>query len=397
ASSAPMAPSATPRWPPHSAFPWRCPIAADLEEDCSQSPTMRGLTIGVPGQMRALKALLKVTRSRIPWSGLFDEAIKLAEDGFVVREHLAAAIYRNKDILTKEPFRNIYANVEGEHLKAGDTLRQPTLAQTLRDMAKSAEQGDFFYKGKMARDMVADIRQEGSLMTEDDMAAYIVRTVTPLRFPLGNGHVLWSPSPPAGGALVGIVLGVLSKFLDGERLPDNVNTTHRLVEALKFAFGRRGDLGDTPSSELEKALQDPHLLEGIAANITEQPVQDVRHYGEHFWSRMDKGTAQLGIMAANGDAVVMATSLNSERATSVRSFGARVLSKRTGVLFNDVLNDFDLPNVKNQYGLPSSTANQLEPNKRPLSSLAPSLVLRNKKVVVGVSASGGGYIVSSIA
>ncbi|CAN8029774.1 unnamed protein product, partial [Ixodes persulcatus] len=184
--------------------------------------------------------------------------------------------------------------------------------------------------------------------------------------------------------------GVLSKFLDGERLPDNVNTTHRLVEALKFAFGRRGDLGDTPSSELEKALQDPHLLEGIAANITEQPVQDVRHYGEHFWSRMDKGTAQLGIMAANGDAVVMATSLNSD-------FGARVLSKRTGVLFNDVLNDFDLPNVKNQYGLPSSTANQLEPNKRPLSSLAPSLVLRNKKVVVGVSASGGGYIVSSIA
>ncbi|EEC17533.1 gamma-glutamyltransferase, putative [Ixodes scapularis] len=159
--------------------------------------------------MRALNALLKVTRSRIPWSGLFDEAIKLAEDGFVVSEHLAAAIHRNKDILTKEPFRSIYTNAEGEYLKAGDTLRQRTLAQTLRDMAKSAEQGDFFYNGKMARDMVADIRQEGSLMTEDDVAAYTVRTVTPLRFPLGNGHVLWTPRPPAGGALVGIVLGVI--------------------------------------------------------------------------------------------------------------------------------------------------------------------------------------------
>ncbi|CAN7943055.1 unnamed protein product [Ixodes hexagonus] len=127
----------------------------------------------------------------------------------------------------------------------------------------------------------------------------------------------------------------------------------------------------------------------IAAKITYRAAPDVNHYGDHFWSSMDKGTAQVGVIAPNGDAVVLATSINS-------NFGAKVLSKRTGVLFNDVLSDFDLPTEKNQYGLSASTANQLAPRKRPLSSLAPSFVMRNKKVVVAVSASGGGRIISSI-
>ncbi|XP_077491633.1 glutathione hydrolase 1 proenzyme-like [Amblyomma americanum] len=311
--------------------------------------------VGVPGQMIALETLLNLTGTAVPWADLFTDAINLAERGFPIGRELADIIASEVNMETSHLHDIFWRN--GRPLKAGEVLVQRALAGTLRELA---QKNASVYGGTLARALVKDLRAAGSHMTLEDLGTYRVNVTDPIHFPLAGGYTLLAPRPPAGGIYLGLVLSVLSRFVEQHHdsvLPDDGTTAHRLVEALKFAFGRRSVLGDPHYTDMDGVVAEaasPATGAKIARTIASHlgPSSEPRYYGSPFSGSLGAGTAHFGFLAPNGDAVVLSSSLNS-------MFGSAVLSTGTGVLFNDVMRDFDLPHGFDQYNLTRGLRNQV--------------------------------------
>ncbi|XP_077528173.1 glutathione hydrolase 1 proenzyme-like [Haemaphysalis longicornis] len=349
--------------------------------------------VAIPGQMKALEALLNLTGTAVPWAELFHGAIELAHGGFAVGPELAAIIASKPDI-GYTALSEIFWR-KSKPLQAGDFVVQWQLADTLR---KLAQRKASFYQGELARAIVSDLAHEGGVITEEDLASYEANVTEPISFPLAGGYTLLVPRPPAGGIYVGIALSVISRFLLEGTAPVSGDsmTAHRLVEALKFAFSRRSVLGDPKFFNMTQVIADA-VSEETAAKIVSiiashlGPSSEPSYYGQPFRGPLGFGTAHLGFLADNGDAVVVASSINS-------MFGSLVMSRRTGIIFNNDMLDFDLPHEFDQFNLSQTQRNQVSPRRRPLSSQSPCIVLQDGRgVAMLASGSGGGRIVSGIA
>jgi len=348
----------------------------------------QGETILVPGVMRGLEAAWKKF-GKLPWKVLFEPAIKLAEEGFTIHDALAAAIKKKKDFInTNLGLRELFAP-NNEHLKLGDILKRPKLANTFRQIAESGN-ADIFYTGSIAQQIVKDIKEVGGVMELADLAAFQAVERPPLKTKVGGLTMMTTPTP-GSGALIALIMKIMDGFKWGPKdLKDHPALTyHRMVEAMKFGYAPYSFMGDprynNHTKEVEKYMTDPQVAESMMKRI-----DNVSHTVDYYqpYSKLSveeqNGTSHMSAMGPNGDAVSLTSSINAY-------FGSKLRSRELGFIYNNELADFAefWPTVYNL------TKDKKAPGKRPMSKSSPTIFVDKDKNVEGVFGAAGGFFIPS--
>jgi gamma-glutamyltranspeptidase/glutathione hydrolase len=330
---------------------------------------------------------------KLPWPEVVGPATALARNGFRLSYFLHRAISLWLPRANKRaPLAKVLALVSKE--SPGTTLIRPRLARTLETIARRRSAG--FYRGSVARDIVATVKSNGGVMELSDLHDYRPRELAPLIGQWGKYRVATMPLPSSGGIAVLEALGILDAT--GAKLAQlgagSSAYTHLLAESLKHAFADRARyLGDRDPGAITAQLLDPKRLRKLAARINDRRTLRSRRYGDSALGKAkglknDSGTSHLCVVDADGNAVALTTTVNTY-------FGSGLLT-RSGIVLNDEIDDFALaPNQPNAFGLVQSSFNLVGPGKRPLSSMTPTLVLDGERVVGCVGGSGGPRIISN--
>jgi len=364
-------------------------------------------SVAVPGTVAGLELALK-TYGTMKLAEVMAPAIRLAENGFAVSEKLEREFREEKAGLERFPMsRRIFLN-DGKMLKAGDTLNQPELAATLKRIAKNG--AEEFYRGETARMMAADMAKSGGLITLEDLGAYKPRVREVLRAKYENGghewEVITSPPPSSGGVAIIEALNMLKDV--PLKSWDDVESVHMVAETMRRVFADRAAyLADPDYSNVPVAgLTDPCYAKELAGTIDAQRAsssKEVRAGKPHTCGvaaasavtstlvSLGEGphTTHFSVVDAAGNAVASTYTLND-------SYGSHVTSS-AGFLFNDEMDDFTTqPGVPNAlFGLIQSEANAIAPGHRPLSSMTPTILLRDGKLSFVTGSPGGPAIISA--
>lgn len=362
-----------------------------------------GAAVAVPTELLGLR-LAWERHGTLPWRRLVEPAAALA-DGFAVGPELARAISENAEALKRFPATAaVFLRADASPLREGDVCRNAALAHTLRRVAR--EGPSVLRAGALAEALARDVRDAGGVMTAEDLASYAPRVLEPLRADALGYTVLGVPPPSSGGAAVAQVLEFLSGYARPlASAPDGALGTHRLVEAFKHAFAMRMNLGDPevppPNTSnvpnISGAVRDmlsPAFNAALRAMTKDDATLPLGAYGARWNLVEDHGTTHVSVVDADRNAVAMTSTINT-------AFGSKVVSRSTGILLNNEMDDFSVPNETNHYGLAPSAANFIAPRRRPLSSMSPTVVLdanQNPPRVVAVAgASGGPRIITAVA
>src|ERR1700674_2149852 len=365
-------------------------------------------SVAVPGTIAGLALALKTCGS-MKLADVMAPAILLAENGFPISERLAHEFEQErKDLQRFASSRHIFLN-DGKLFQPGDTLRQPELAATLNRIARKG--ATEFYSGKTARMLVDDMSRLGGLITLDDLAKYQpkIREVLQAKYE-SNGHsweVLTSPPPSSGGVAVIEALNMLQSVpLKGW---DDVESVHMVAEVMRRVFADRAAyLADPDYSNVPVAgLTDPCYAKEVSATIDSQRASSskvIKAGNPHACGVVAKNasvtqplaslgegphTTHFSIVDAAGNAVASTYTLND-------SYGSHATSS-AGFLLNDEMDDFTTqPGVPNAlFGLVQSEANAIAPGHRPLSSMTPTILLRDGKLSFVTGSPGGPTIISA--
>ncbi|VVB09758.1 unnamed protein product [Arabis nemorensis] len=346
------------------------------------------LSVGVPGEVAGLFTAWK-QHGKLPWKRLVRPAAKLAA-GFRISKYLYMQMNTTRgDILADKGLSDLFVT-NGELKKAGTIIRNTKLALTLKQIARYGPKA--FYNGTVGINLAKDIRKFGGIITLKDLQSYRVKVKKPLSADILGYRLLGMPPPSSGGAAMMLVLNILSQY----EIPSGVSGplgVHRLIEALKHAFAVRMNLGDPDFvAEVPKVVSDMlslKLAQDLKRKINDDKTFDPKFYGGK-WSQIDDhGTSHLSIIDQERNAVSMTSTINGY-------FGAVMLSPSTGIVLNNEMDDFSIP-MKSNGNLnvpPPAPANFIRPGKRPLSSMSPTIVLKDGKVKAAVGASGGANIIA---
>jgi len=353
-----------------------------------------GKAVAIPGELRGIQ-LAHENFGKLPWKSLFAPAIKLAEGGFNVTESLHIAIHKwEKDVKDDKCLSKIYLR-NGKLVNKGDTIRNPELAETLKIIA-NAGNADPFYTGKMAELFVKEVKNKHGIITKADMQGYTPILRDPLVSKLRDLTVLNTP-PPASGPLLVYILNILKGYNMTEEFYSKHRTLvyHRMIEAFNFAYAKRTQLAD-PDIERDTVRTVSELMDEDFAEETRKKISDVKtheipYYEPESFTKVTTGTTHLVIIAQNGDAVTVMSTVNGY-------LGAKFRSCTMGFVYNNEMDDFSTPGVPNEFGLPPAEINFIRPDKRPQSSSVPVIVLdkhMNVRLVAG--GSGGSIITTAVA
>lgn len=360
----------------------------DRGEVVPKASTVGPRAAAVPGELAGLYALHR-RFGRLPWARVVEPALRLARDGFAVGSLLALRIERQRDAIAAVPgLAGDLLHADGRPKAEGERIRRPALARTLGLIAR--EGADALYTGALGRAVAAAMARDGGLLTAADLAAYRVVERTPVHVDW-RGHRIYSMPPPSSG---GAVLLQVLRVLEPDDLPalghNSSRYLHRLGEALKHAFADRaavmGDPAFTPVP-VDALLDDP-TIERIRSRTLPHRTRPSDHYGRASPLPPDAGTSHLSVVDAAGNAVALTTTVNT-------NFGSLYVAGDTGLLMNNEMDDFVArPGVPNAFGLVGRAANAIAPGKRPLSSMTPTIIVRDGRAVLVVGASGGPTIIT---
>ncbi|CAN8006868.1 unnamed protein product, partial [Ixodes hexagonus] len=356
------------------------------------------LSVAVPGELGAYWAAQK-KYGKLLWGDLIQPTVELCKNGFPVGKHLAGKLQEKRSQVLSEPtLREVFFNNDTQDVfKEGETMKRPVLAQTLEQIALKGVQE--FYDGELGKKFVQDLADMGGIMTEKDLHSYQVLEKPASKATLMGDHVLYSVPPPGSGPVLSLILGILdgygySALNASQGIDDAALMYHRFVEALKFAYAKRTYLGD------EKFVNDTEIvtqmLSKAYADSLRAKISDVKTHKPEFYEPAslmvdNKGTAQVSVLAPNGDAVSATSTVNGY-------FGALLRSPSTGIIMNNGMDDFSVENSSNSYGLEWSVANLIAPGKRPLSSMCPTIITdANGNVHTVFGGAGGSRITSGSA
>jgi gamma-glutamyltranspeptidase/glutathione hydrolase len=389
-------------------------IGADgrLIPDASPSGSVLGYrSVAVPGTVAGLELALK-TYGTMKLADVMAPAIRFAKEGFPVSEKLANELEEEKSGLQQFPVSKRIFLHDGKKLLAGDTLRQPELAATLQRIAKNGAAE--FYSGETARTVVDDIKRNGGIISLDDLAQYKpkIREVLRAQYQVEsregatqNWEVLTSPPPSSGGVAIIEALNMLKTVpLKGW---DDVESVHMVAETMRRVFADRAAyLADPDFSNIPVAgLTDPCYAKELEATIDPQHASSskaVKAGKPHTCAATPSDnapttvsfndgphTTHFSVVDAAGNAVASTYTLND-------SYGSHVTSP-AGFLLNDEMDDFTTqPGVPNAlFGLIQSDANAIAPGHRPLSSMSPTMLLRDGKLSFVTGSPGGPTIISA--
>lgn len=349
-----------------------------------------GLAVGVPGEVAALH--LALTRyGRLEWGDHCRAAARVAEAGFEVTPSYSRRLASVTNELQRFPAaRAVFLRPAGEPWLPGETLRQPELAASLRALA--AEGPAWFYRGAFARATAAWMRANGGSLTEADLAAYVPRQREPIRTTYRGCEIIGFPPPSSGGVHVAQILNLLERFDLRALDPHSADFVHLVAEAMKLAFADRAHwLGDPDFVPVPRGLVAREYADELARKIDRHRATAIQGAGSPPRAQADvfgKHTTHLSTADAAGNWVACTATLNT-------TFGSKVVVPGTGVVLNNQMDDFVAqPGATNFYRLVGAEANAIAPGKRPLSSMAPTIVRRDGRPILSVGAAGGPTIIS---
>ncbi|MDX1575029.1 MAG: gamma-glutamyltransferase, partial [Kiloniellales bacterium] len=346
---------------------------------------------GVPGTVAGL-ALALERYGTLSLAEAIQPAIRLARDGITVTRSLSDALTSASERLLKVPATAaIFFHPDGTPYQPGETLVQADLAWSLQQIAENGPKA--FYEGAIAERIAADMAAHGGPMTETDLAAYkpVVRAPVTGSY---RGHEIRSmPPPSSGGVHLVQILNILEGFPLAELGHNGAETIHLMAEAMKLAYADRSEyLGDpdfwpVPVEGLTSKAYADHLRATIDRELA-RPAEVIKPGDPLAYESPE--TTHFSVMDRWGNAVANTYTINF-------SYGSGIVAAGTGILLNNEMDDFSAkPGAPNAYGLIGGEANAIEPGKRPLSSMTPTLVLKDGKVLLATGSPGGPRIITTV-
>lgn len=348
-------------------------------------------TIGVPGTVAGLSLALE-KHGTMSLAEVLAPAILLAEEGFVITHDLERVLKALNERIGQWPeSRKIFFKTDSTYFEAGEWLKQKDLAWSLKEMANHGR--DAFYKGKIADRIVADMKLNNGLITKKDLRNY-QPILTDVVWGSYQGYDIASMPPPSSGGVHLIqMLNVLENFRLDTLKHNSAHSLHLIAEAMKLAYADRSEhLGDptfwdVPTREIISKTYAAALSKTI--NI-EQATPSADILPGHPRDYESEETTHFSVVDNEGNVVSNTYTINF-------SFGNGAVAKGTGILMNNELHDFSAkPGTPNAYGLLGSEANKVEPEKRPLSSMTPTIVFREGKPFLVTGSPGGSRIISTV-
>ena len=366
-------------------------LGSDGKPDADKSRNS-ALGIGVPGTVAGLAlALEKYGSGRFTLAQILKPAIELARDGFVVADDMADTLPDMYRRMSRWPnSAKAFSRPDGTPLQEGDRLVQADLAATLSAIAEQGPQG--FYEGQVADRMAAAIAGAGGIMTTDDLKSYQAVIRNPVRGSYRGYDIVSMPLPSSGGTVLLETLNILEGFPMADMSQGSAPSLHLLVEAMKRAYADRArHLGDPA---FVNAPADILISKDYAAKqrasidlARATPAADVLSRKS---PREGSNTTHYSVVDSGGNAVSNTYTLNFP-------YGVGLVAEGTGVLLNNELDDFTAkPGASNAFGLVGFEANLPGPGKRPLSSMSPTIVLKDGKPVLVTGSPGGSRIISAV-
>ncbi len=348
------------------------------------------LAVGVPGTVDGLLAVLARYGSKTRQE-LLAPAIRLAEEGFPVPPDMARDFARHAEHFARYPgSRAQFFNAEGQPLAAGELLRQPDLAATLRRIAAQGRAG--FYAGETADLLVAEMARGNGLITHEDLRNYRSVWREPVQGSY-RGYTLYSmPPPSSGGVLLLQMLNMLEPYDLNAMGYGSADAIHIMVEAARRAYADRAEhLGDPDFVAVPVAqLLDKAYARQRFADFDRDKATPSSAVGAGSWPTEALETTHASFMDAAGNAVAYTTTLNL-------SYGAKMVVQGAGFLLNNEMDDFSAkPNVPNAYGLIGGEANAIAPGKRMLSSMTPTIITKDGEPWLVTGSPGGSTIIMTV-
>jgi len=356
--------------------------------------------IGVPGSVAGLVYAEK-KYGKLSLAKVIAPAIKLARDGFPLAYEDARDLQSDEHLGAFPESRRIFQR-DGKFYQPGEILKQPELARTLERIAKDP---DDFYHGDLARELAATIQKGGGLVTAADLAAYEVKEREPVRGTYRGYEIIGAPPPSSGGTTLIEILNILEGFDLAKTGNRSAETIHLTAEAFRRAFYDRTDfMGDpdfakVPVPQLIDKKYAEAWRESIEVNhaspsleLRRPQFKDLERVASHSVAQHEpENTTHYSVVDSEGNAVAVTTTLND-------SFGSRATAEGLGFLLNDEMDDFATKQgVPNSYGLIQGQANAVGPNKRPLSAMTPTIVLKDGKLFLVLGSPGGPTIITTVA
>ncbi|MAT71605.1 MAG: gamma-glutamyltransferase [Planctomycetaceae bacterium] len=349
------------------------------------------LASGVPGALAAYELAL-ANHGKLPLADIMLPAAEIAEEGFPVPAAYARNLRRLKDTLSRFPgSKATLLKPDGEPYAEGETLRLPDLAASYREIAEHG--GDWFYRGEFAQRVGDWMAANGGLITADDFADYHAAQREPIVTRYRCYTIVGFPPPSSGGVHVAQILNMLEHFdLAEMHREDPARATHVIVEAMKLAFADRAYwLGDADFVPVPRGLVDREYAAQLAAKIDPDAATPVESHGRPPRAQYDtfgRHTTHIAAADSLGNWVAITATVNT-------TFGSKVIVPGTGIVLNNEMDDFSAqPGVPNAFGLIGAENNAVAPGKRPLSSMSPTIVLKDGEPVLTVGAAGGPKIIT---
>jgi gamma-glutamyltranspeptidase/glutathione hydrolase len=355
---------------------------------------------GVPGSVAGMVYAQKKW-GKLSLADVMAPAIRLAREGYVLAYEDAQGL--RSELLSKFPESKRIFQRDGNYYQPGETFRQPELARTLERIAKNPED---FYKGETARQIAAAVQKGGGLITAADLAAYDVKERQPVRGTYRGLEIISAPPPSSGGVALLEILNILEGYDLAKAGNRSAEAIHLTTEAFRRAFYDRAEfLGDPDfakvpvaqlidkkygiawrdslnpeKASLSKELHRPEVFNQLERDAAVRPP-----------AKEPENTTHYSVVDADGNAIAVTTTLNG-------GFGSGVTVEGLGFLLNNEMDDFaSKQGAPNMYGLIQGPANAIAPNKRPLSAMTPTIVLKDGKLFLVLGSPGGPTIITTVA
>jgi gamma-glutamyltranspeptidase / glutathione hydrolase len=369
-------------------------FASTAQSTGARHSEIGALAVAIPG-MVAGRAEALAKWGTMSLEAVVAPAVRLAREGFPVDSDYVRATKSVAKKFEKHPELKTSCSYvwkthlnEGKFHAVGDTLKQPALANLIEKIGK--EGPDAFYKGEVAAAIAKTMKDHGGIITERDLARYKTKQRKPIKLSFRGHDLLLMPPPSSGGVAIAQMLSMFS-MLPKHRDVDEDRAMHYRIELMKHAFADRARyLGDTDFANVpvRKLLSSKHAIMNVSKTRPDK-TRSPEQYGTHGLVS-DSGTSHFSIVDRESKAVVSTETINT-------TFGSLVAVEEWGLILNNEMNDFTIhPGKPNIYGLIQSEANAIAPGKRPLSSMSPTIAIKNSKPVLMIGASGGPRIITAV-